>query len=301
MTFEVAYVPELVGSNYLAWKRKMIDVLRSKNLWRLVNGEHKTPTAADDLAIWEAKSDQARGLIGQIVADSLQVSIEAEDNPVQVWQILSSLFDKSDDVSAYYLEKKIFDLEPVDFERVELYLVELKTLNEKLNSCGKDYKKTDTALIILVERKMPSCFDMFIQTRNRALELSQSTTKQTFDDFCKGLINEQERLIVSGQLTPNKALTAPNKHHKKIFNNAKGSNPSNTNFGHASHASNENSKQKKVYDPCKHCGKTNHPKKNCFKAKRLMAKAKKKTSHESQVALCASVVCLIILLLTWNG
>ena len=97
----------------------------------------------------------------------------------------SSLFDRSDDVSAYYLEKKIFDLKPTDFERVELYLAELKTLNEKLNSFGKDYKKTDTALIILVERKMPSCFGMFIQTRNRALELSQSTMKQTFDDFCK--------------------------------------------------------------------------------------------------------------------
>ena len=82
MTFEVASVPELVGSNYLAWKRKMINVLKSKNLWRLVNGEHKTPTAADDLAIWEAKSDQARGLIGQTIVDSLQVSIEEEDNLV---------------------------------------------------------------------------------------------------------------------------------------------------------------------------------------------------------------------------
>ena len=114
----------------------MIDVLKSKNIWRLVNGEHRTPTTTDDLAIWEAKSDQARGLIGQTVADSLQVSIEAKDSVVQVWQILSSLFDKSDDFSAYYLEKKIFDLEPTNFERVELYLAELKILNEKLNSCG---------------------------------------------------------------------------------------------------------------------------------------------------------------------
>ena len=40
----------------------------------------------------------------------------------------------------------------------------------------------------------------------------------------------------------------------------------------------------------KHCDKTNHHEKNCFKAKRLMAKAKNKTSHDSQVALCAYVV-----------
>ena len=97
----------------------------------------------------------------------------------------------------------------------------MKTLNEKLNSCGKYYKKTDTALIIFVERKIPSCFDMFIQTRNRALELSQSTTKQNFDHFCKRLINEQEQLIVSGQRMPNKALTPLNKNHKRCFNNVK--------------------------------------------------------------------------------
>ena len=47
----------------------------------------------NDFSIWESKSDQARGLIGQTVVDSLQVSIEAEDNSVQVLQILSSLID----------------------------------------------------------------------------------------------------------------------------------------------------------------------------------------------------------------
>ena len=51
MTSEVAFVHELVGSNYLTWKRKKIDVLRSKNFWRLVNGEHKTPIATNYLAI----------------------------------------------------------------------------------------------------------------------------------------------------------------------------------------------------------------------------------------------------------
>ena len=124
----------------------------------------------------------------------------------------------------------------------------MKTLNEKLNNCGKDYKKTNTAPIIIVEQKLPSCFDMFIQTRNRALELSQSNTKATFDAFCKGLINEKERLIVSRQLSPNKALIAHNP--KKNFHIVKGScshtsKPTN-NFGNNAH--HENSKMKKVYD-----------------------------------------------------
>ena len=46
------------------------------------------------------------------------VSSEAEDSPIEVWKNLSSLFDKFDDVSAYYLEKKIFELDPTNFDRV---------------------------------------------------------------------------------------------------------------------------------------------------------------------------------------
>ena len=78
-----------------------------------------------------------------MVAYSLQVSIEAEESPVEVWKTLSFLFDKSYDVSAYCLEKKIFELDLTNFDRVEFYLVEVKTLNEKLNNCGKDCKKTN--------------------------------------------------------------------------------------------------------------------------------------------------------------
>jgi len=66
---------------------------------------------------------------------------------------LALLFDKTDGVSAYYLENKIHGLDPKEFDRIEYFLIEIKTLNEKLNACGKDYKKNDTALIILVEKK----------------------------------------------------------------------------------------------------------------------------------------------------
>lgn len=132
----------------------MIDVLTSKNLWRLVTHEHKKPTDAQALIKWEEKFDQARGLIGQRVSNSLQVSIDTKDNPVEVWEILASLFNKSNDVSYYYLEKKIHELDPTNFDRVELYLAKFKTLNEKLNNWGK-YQKTYTTLIILIKQKLP--------------------------------------------------------------------------------------------------------------------------------------------------
>ena len=57
MSSKVAYVPKLVGPNYLAWKRKMIDVFRSKNIWRIVNDENKKHVDAKDVAKWEEKFD----------------------------------------------------------------------------------------------------------------------------------------------------------------------------------------------------------------------------------------------------
>ena len=110
--------------------------------------------------------------------------------------------------------------------------------------------------------------------------MCKGTTKPTFDEFFKGLINEKERLIASSQLTPNKALmTHINKNPKKRFQpNSKGScsHSSTNNSSNASNVTHEISKKKKVYDPCKYCGKTNHPEKRFYKVKCLNDKAKKK-------------------------
>ena len=55
---------------------------------------------------------------------------------------------------------------------------------------------------------------MFIDTRNKAIEMSKETMKPTFEIFCKGLTNEKDRLIASPQLSNSKALMT---HSKKNF------------------------------------------------------------------------------------
>ena len=49
----------------------MIDLLRSKNIWRLAKGDQTKLVNFKDLEIWEDRCDQVRGLIGQIVSDNL--------------------------------------------------------------------------------------------------------------------------------------------------------------------------------------------------------------------------------------
>ena len=71
MSSKVVSNPKLIGSNYLSWKRKIIDVFRSKNVWRLAKGDQTKLVNSKDLEIWEDRCDQVRGLIGQIVSNNL--------------------------------------------------------------------------------------------------------------------------------------------------------------------------------------------------------------------------------------
>jgi hypothetical protein len=96
----------------------VIDVLMRKNLWRLGNVEHKKSIYAKDLVILEERCDQESNIIGKTIYDSIHVSIRVEENLVEVWKILTSLFDKFDDVSTYYLEKIIHEIHPNNFYRI---------------------------------------------------------------------------------------------------------------------------------------------------------------------------------------
>jgi len=100
----------------------MIDVLRSRNLWRLVDGKQTKAIDAAKLVIWEERYDQERGLIGQTITNDLQVHIEAQENLVEVWKTLATLYDKNDGAYAYYFEKKIHSIGPKEFDRIEFFL-----------------------------------------------------------------------------------------------------------------------------------------------------------------------------------
>ena len=110
------------------------------------------PTDAKDLEIWEDICDQARGIIGRTILDSLQVHIKLEDSPTEVWKILTSLFDKSGDVYAYYVENKIHELDPKYFDRIESFIYEIKTYNEKLNNHSTYYKRMVILLLFLLNK-----------------------------------------------------------------------------------------------------------------------------------------------------
>ena len=49
----------------------MVDILRSKGLYRIAIGQENKPSDDDKAAKWENKQDQARGLIGMSISQDL--------------------------------------------------------------------------------------------------------------------------------------------------------------------------------------------------------------------------------------
>ena len=54
----------------------MIDLLRSKGLYRIASGQETKPTNGDKAAKWENKQDRARELIGISIAQDLRFHIQ---------------------------------------------------------------------------------------------------------------------------------------------------------------------------------------------------------------------------------
>jgi hypothetical protein len=46
-----------------------------------------------------------------------------------------------------------------------------------------------------MENKVPLIFNIFIQSRNKYVEMLSATQKHNFHEFCKGLINKQDRIL----------------------------------------------------------------------------------------------------------
>ena len=57
---EIAFPTIVNSTNYFQWLSYMIDLLRSKGLYRIATGQETKPTDGDKAAKWENKQDQAR-------------------------------------------------------------------------------------------------------------------------------------------------------------------------------------------------------------------------------------------------
>ena len=82
----------LNNTNYFQWLPHMVDILRSKGIYRIATGQETKPFDDQRVAKWKNKQDQEWGLIVMFIAQDLQFHILDIDIPDEALEKLKSIF-----------------------------------------------------------------------------------------------------------------------------------------------------------------------------------------------------------------
>ena len=116
------------NTNYLQWLPHMVDLLRSKGLYRIPTGQETKPTDGDKIVKWENKRYQAQWLIGMSIAQDLRFHIQEIDSPYEAMEKLNIFIGIRNEIRVHHLENEFLTLDPNNFSSIEYFLSKFKTL-----------------------------------------------------------------------------------------------------------------------------------------------------------------------------
>ena len=96
----------------------MVDILRSKGLYRIATIQETKPSDDDKVAKWENKQDQARGWIGMSIAQDIRFHILEIDTPNEALKKLNIFFGIQNQIRAHQLENELLTLDPNNFSSI---------------------------------------------------------------------------------------------------------------------------------------------------------------------------------------
>ena len=88
--------------------------------------------------------------------------INGLNTPKEVWDKISSLFDKQDDLRIYHLENELISLHPSNFKTLNDFFTKFKNLVFQLRLCKVE--KEDDQLILAILSKLGENYSVFVST-----------------------------------------------------------------------------------------------------------------------------------------
>ena len=134
---------KLGEANYKTWRSDMIDVLLSKDLWFIVNGEDKGPgegESGEKKAAWKARSVRAAASIRLAMEEKIRARYTGDSyriDPVALWKKVEEdrkavvVLDKS------FLMTQLYESKLEDHGTVTLYIDAIDAIIQSLKTCGK--------------------------------------------------------------------------------------------------------------------------------------------------------------------
>ena len=108
----------LDSTNYFQWWSYIVDLLRSKGLYRIASGQETKPQDEDKAAKWENRQDQTRGFIGMSISLDLRFHIAKIYTPDEAMKKLNKFFGIKNEIRAHQLENQLLTLDPSNFSSI---------------------------------------------------------------------------------------------------------------------------------------------------------------------------------------
>ena len=91
-------------------------LLREKCLYRVTVAIEVEPNAAAEKIKWHNRRDGAYGLLCLSISRDLLFHLDGLTSPNEVWENLSDLFGKTDEMRGHQIENELISLSPNSFE-----------------------------------------------------------------------------------------------------------------------------------------------------------------------------------------
>ena len=114
--------------------------LHSKDIYRVtMNTEIESNAAAEKIKYWN-KLDEAYGFLYLSISKDILFHISGLKTSKNIWDHLTTLFDKQDDLQIYHLENELISLNPSSFESMNDFFTKFKHLVLQLKQCKVEKK-----------------------------------------------------------------------------------------------------------------------------------------------------------------
>lgn len=150
-------ITPLNNSNYSTWKLEVTALLRTKGLFRLVNGQVTKPDTklenADKLESYFDKLEQAAGILVLTVGQDQRIHLSGmEDDPVQIWKKLEEVHMNKEPGTRFNAYDDLFSIRLGESESLSSLIVRVDDVMHRIQGLRPsdfDIKKMDDELAIM--------------------------------------------------------------------------------------------------------------------------------------------------------
>ena len=175
---------------------------RSRGLYIETMENVSNPNVVVENIKWNNRRDEVYGLLCLSISKYLLFHLDGLTSPNDVWEKIQDLFWKTYNMRGYQLENELISLSPSSFEFLQLYFSKFKPLVLKLKQCG--IGKEDEKIVLSIFLKLGHEYAVFVSAFHATKLTIRNWKIPSLVYFIESLTQEQEKLVLMGNLKPSK-------------------------------------------------------------------------------------------------